>query len=118
MLVQGNFDELRGSGINKDSPLFIIGVLEKFLAEVISKGIYLVLADSRRRAKVRAWVTSHQLNHVGVGFKKDHLHVLRIAVFKFLLEITAAMLVFAELIDISNQALKRGIGKAICCAFH
>jgi len=55
---------------------------------------------------------------VGVGFKKDHLHVLRIAVFKFLLEITAAMLVFAELIDISNQALKRGIGKAICCAFH
>jgi len=102
VLVQGNFNKLWGSGIDKDSSLFIVGVFEKFLAEVISKGIYLELANSRCRAKARTWATSHQLNHMGVSFKKDHLHVLRVAFFKFLLEITAPMLIFAELVDISN----------------
>jgi hypothetical protein len=40
MLIESDLDEIGSSSIDKDSTLGIVGKLEKFLTEVISKGIY------------------------------------------------------------------------------
>jgi hypothetical protein len=39
-LVQSNVDQTRCSSVDKDSALFVVGELQKLLAEVITEGIY------------------------------------------------------------------------------
>jgi hypothetical protein len=91
MLVQGNSYHVLGSVLYENGPLLIVAILEQLLAEVIAKRI------------------GHQLHDVLVGLEPDHVDLLRHAVLKLLLEVAAAVLILAELIDRAPNLLERQI---------
>jgi len=61
-------------------------------------------------------LTSHQLNYMCLSLFKNELNMLWSFVFEFLLEEPAAVLVFAELIDLWHKALEAYIGKPVSCS--
>ena len=48
-----------------------------------------------------------------VGLSEDHLHISRVLLLKLLLQVAAAMLIFAKRVNFVNQALKLNIGESV-----
>jgi hypothetical protein len=88
VLVQSDADKVMGCIFDEDSALFVIAILQKLLAEIIAERI------------------SHQLNNVLIGFKPDHVDLLGVAIFQFLLKVSTAVLVFAESIYLTAELFK------------
>lgn len=89
VLVESNADHV-GSGIlDQDGALVVIAVLQELLAEVVAKGV------------------GHELNDVLVGLKPDHMDLLRVALLELLLQIAAAVLVLAEIVNLTAHVLER-----------
>jgi hypothetical protein len=88
MLVQRNLDHLRGRVADQGRSLHVVTILEELLAKVVAE-------------RVR-----HQLNHMDVGLEPNHVDVLAAALFELLLEITASVLILAELVNSAHNRLK------------
>ncbi|KAI6769920.1 hypothetical protein HG530_004549 [Fusarium avenaceum] len=88
VLVERNANHVLGSVLNQSSPLIVIAKLEELLAQIITK-------------RVR-----HELNDVLVGFVPYHVNLLGVAFFKLLLEVTAAVLVLAKIINCAHEGIK------------
>lgn len=69
-------------------------MLKKLLAEVVAE-----------------WI-GHELDDVRASLDKDSLDVFLIAIFEFALQITTAMLIFAELVDTSTVGFEGDIVEA------
>lgn len=95
MLIECNFDHLWCCIVDKNSTFVIISVLEQFLTEVISKGVY---RNCQSASPVPLWDrlrTGHQFYNMLVNFEEDHVHMLRIAFLELLLQVPTSMLIFA-----------------------
>jgi hypothetical protein len=51
--------------------------------------------------------TGHQLDDMHISLQKDYLDALRVAFFKFALQVAAAVLVLAEAVKLSAVSLQR-----------
>ena len=56
--------------------------------------------------------TSHQLDDVHSNLVENHLHMLRIALLQFSLQVSTAVLIFAEAVQLTLIMLKRKICKS------
>lgn len=56
-------------------------------------------------------ITRHELNDMVFDFGENEFDVLRVAVFKLLLQKSTPMLILAQTIDLSLQTLKRCVGE-------
>jgi len=111
MLIHGDLHHVTGSISHQDCALIICGMLEEFLAEIIAEGICKVSVKLSGVAHQNK-PTCHKLNDVSLSFLEDHLNIFRLPFFKFLLKITAAMLVLAKAVDLSTQVVERNMCKA------
>lgn len=85
MLIQGNADHILRRVLDQDGSLVIIAVLEELLAQIITK-----------------WVR-HELDDVLIGLEPDHVDLFGIALLQFLLEVTAAVLIFTQFVDLAAK---------------
>ena len=76
--VEGNRHEFSGDRLDQGISLFVGSVLEKTLGEVVGERI------------------RHELGEMREDLVKDHVAVFRIAVFEFLLEVSASELILAQ----------------------
>lgn len=95
MLVKSNANEILGGIFDENSALFIVAELEELLAEIVPEGI------------------GHQLDDMLVGFKPDHVDLLRIALLQLLLKVSAAVLILAKSIDLTTKLLKRHVCETV-----
>lgn len=95
MLVEGNADEIAGGLLDENSALLVIAILQELLAEVVTEGI------------------GHQLNDMLVGLKPDHMNLLWVAVLELLLEVSAAVLILAQSVDLSSKLFKGHVGESV-----
>jgi hypothetical protein len=96
MLVESNLDHLRCSVVDQLGTLIVIRIFQELLTEVVSKGI------------------SHQLHDVCLGLEEDNFDALRISLLQLALQVTTAVLIFAESIYLALHVLKRDICKSGC----
>lgn len=85
VLIERNADHILGSVLNQSGSLIVIAELKELLAQIITK-------------RVR-----HELNDVLVGFVPNHVDLVRITFLELLLEVAAAMLVLAKLVDCTYE---------------
>ena len=95
MLVEGNANQVMRCVLDQNSALVIIAVLQQFLAEIVTK-----------------WIC-HELDDMLICLKPDHMDLIWVAIFQFLLEVTAAMLILTESIDFATKLLKGHIRKSV-----
>ena len=57
-------------------------------------------------------LTSHQLDHVGVGLLKDESDVLLVTLLELLLQEAAAVLILAKTVDLTGEILQLDVGEA------
>jgi hypothetical protein len=96
-LIESNTDEIMRSVLNQDGALLIIAILQQLLAEIVAEGI------------------GHQLNHMLVGLKPDHVDLLRVTVLQLLLQVAASMLILAKGIDLTTELLELHVGEPVHC---
>lgn len=94
MLVQCNLHELGSGIIDQSSSLLVIGVLQKFLAEVVAEGV------------------SHELHNVNMSFVEDQLDVFWGTLLELPLQIPAAMLILTKAVQLTLVMLEGVVGKA------
>lgn len=87
MHVKGDVDKLCRDGFTDDIALFVSGILQELLAQVVSERI------------------RHELRKVVEGFAEDHIPVLREAFLQLLLQIATSVLVLAQSSDFALQIL-------------
>ena len=80
MLVRRNGHKLGSDVVDQSCALLNVGVLEQLLAEVVSEGI------------------GHQLDYMRTGFLEYHLNMLREALLQLSLQISATVLVLAQIV--------------------
>jgi hypothetical protein len=78
MHVERDADEIVSDRFDDGSSLFIGRVFQELLAEVVSERI------------------RHELGEMSVGLSEDHISMSRFAVFELLLEVSASVLVLAQ----------------------
>lgn len=88
VLVERNRSESRRCGIDQSGTLLVVAVLEQLLTKIVAE-----------------WIC-HEFNDVRACLHKDGLDVFFVSVFKFSLEVTATMLIFAEFIETSTVGLE------------
>ena len=81
MLVRRNGHKLGSDAVDQSCALLNVGILEQFLAEVVSEGI------------------GHQLDYMHTGFLEYHLNMLREALLQLSLQISATVLVLAQIVQ-------------------
>lgn len=77
MHVQRNIDQVRSDGITDEVALFIRRILQQLLAKIVAKRV------------------GHQISKVSKGLAEDDVSMFRDPFLQLLLEVTAAVLVFA-----------------------
>ena len=85
MLIESDSGHRRNSVLNKDGALLISRMLEQALAEIVAE-----------------WI-DHELRKVVLDFVEDDLNVLTFVLFELFLQEAAAVLIFAESVDLTNQ---------------
>lgn len=77
--------------LDQDSSFVVIAELEELLAQIITKRI------------------RHELDDMLIGLEPNHVNLFLIAFLQLLLEIAAAMLVFAQLVNLAFKRLQRHV---------
>lgn len=95
VLIESDADKVVRRVLDQNSALFVVTVLEKLLAEVVTERV------------------GHELDNMLVGLKPDHVDLLRVAVLKLLLKVSAAVLILAQSIDLATKLLKRHVGESV-----
>lgn len=88
MLIQSNANHSLGCVLDQDGSLVIVAVLEQLLAKIVAEGI------------------GHQFDDMLVGLEPDDMNLVGLAVLQLLLQVAAAVLVLAQAVDTSNDALQ------------
>lgn len=94
VLIQGDLDHLWSCIVDENSPLFIFGIFKQLLAEIIAERV------------------SHEFHDMLIGLQEDHVEVVGVALFKLLLQVSAAMLIFAQTIDLPLQLFEFDVVEA------
>lgn len=85
MLVQSDVHHVSGCVLDQNSSFVVIAELEELLAQIITKRI------------------RHELYDMLIGLEPNHMNLIAIAFFQLLLEVAAAVLIFAQLIDLVSK---------------
>jgi hypothetical protein len=97
MLVERNPNKIMRGVFDQNSAFLIVAVLQQLLAEVVAK-----------------WI-GHQLHNMLIGLKPNHVHLLRVAILKLLLKVTATVLILTKSIDLTTKLLELHVGKSVHC---
>jgi hypothetical protein len=87
--VERNTNEVISNRFDDGRSLFVGRVFEQFLAQVVAEGI------------------RHEFGEVTVSLSEDHVSVSGLAVFQLLLQVSASVLVLAEVEQFTGEFLNR-----------
>lgn len=91
VLVESDAHHVLRRVLDQDSSFVVIAELEELLAQIITKRI------------------RHELDDMLIGLEPNHVNLITIAFLQLLLEIAAAMLVFAQLVNLATERLQRHV---------
>lgn len=97
VLVESNAYHLRRGILDEYGSLVVIAELKQLLAQIIAK-----------------WVC-HELDDMLVGLKPNHMDLFSVALLKLLLKVTAAVLILAQLVQLSTERLQCHVVEAGHC---
>ena len=95
--VESNANHVLGRVLDENGPVVVIAKLQKLLAQIITK-------------RVR-----HKLDDVLVRLEPYHMDLILVALLELLLEVAAAMLIFAKFVNLAAERFKRHILVARHC---
>lgn len=85
MLVESDAHHVFGCVLDQDSSFVVIAELEELLAQIITKRI------------------RHELDDMLIGLEPNHVNLIAFALLQLLLEIAAAVLVLAQLVNLASE---------------
>ena len=116
MHVERNRDKILSDALADDVALVVGRILEQLLAEVVAEGICCGNGSVRveRTALTDCGVrTGHEIREVSECLAENDIAMLRDALFKLLLQVTATMLVLAQVRDLANEVLETRAREAV-----
>jgi hypothetical protein len=93
--IERNINKVLSDGLANNISLLVGGILQQFLAEVVTKRICETLQENFVGAEF-ILLTSHKICKVTEGLTENHITVFWNPFLQLLLQVPATMLVFAE----------------------
>lgn len=87
MLVESDAHHVFGCVLDQDSSFVVIAKLEELLAQIITKRI------------------RHELDDMLIGLEPNHVNLIAFTLLQLLLEIAAAVLILAQLVNLASERL-------------